>query len=151
MPWSRGPPELGITAYWSSGKDRKGDWSDPTMIRLTSTRTARRFGGRVREGVRRLRPLFERRKSGRVKAESIVGCSLGRVMNLSTGGIRVRTRRRLGVVITVDLSTSTGRVRVRCEVVWTRRQGFGRYLNGLRFVEVTPAISRQISMLTSVI
>jgi len=121
------------------------------MSRLSPTRAARRIGGRLRDGARRLRPLFERRKSGRVKADRAVSCNLGSVVDFSSSGMRIRSKRRLGGIVSLDLSTSSSRLRFNCEVIWSKRLGFRRYMSGLQFCETTPALSRQLSNINSVL
>lgn len=98
----------------------------------------------VRAGAARLRPLGERRQSGRVKAHKL-GCNWGSVIDLSSGGMRLRSPRRLRGALEVELWTRTLRVTVHAEVVWCSRAGFRKYDTGLEFHDVTDEINRDLT------
>ncbi|MHC4416479.1 MAG: PilZ domain-containing protein [Planctomycetota bacterium] len=106
---------------------------------------ARAVGRTIRAGAGRLRPLFERRRSGRVNAERKVACDKGAVVNLSVGGMRLRSHRRWSGKLDVDLWAASARVTVRAQVIWSRRVGFRRFEVGLKFIEVTPDILRALT------
>ena len=98
---------------------------------------------RIRTSARRLRPIFERRDSSRVKVT--VACNLGSVQDLSTGGMRIRTRRRLKGTVQLELWTPSRRLELQGEVKWTKRLGFRRYMNGLAFGNITPEVAAQLT------
>ncbi len=98
---------------------------------------------RIRNSARRLRPIFERRDSSRIKVT--VACDLGSVEDLSTGGMRIRTRRRLRGTVQLELWTPSRRLELKGEVRWTKRLGFRKYLNGLSFNNITPEVAAQLT------
>ena len=98
----------------------------------------------VRAGAARLRPLTERRRFGRFGAQRL-GCNLGRVMDLSGGGLRVRCSRRLNGMVEVKLWTAKRRTTVQTKVAWARRIGFRKYELGLEFQDLTPEAKQDLS------
>ena len=99
---------------------------------------------RVRAGAARLRPLTERRKAGRIKGGK-VSCNWGSVIDISGGGMRVRSLRRLRGCLEVVIWTHHRRVTVRAEAVWCIRVGFRKYDVGLQFLDVTEDIKRELT------
>ena len=104
----------------------------------------RRMTNTVRAGAARLRPLTDRRRFGRFNAGRL-GCNLGRVMDLSGGGMRVRCPRRCSGIVEVQLWTVTRQTTVQAKVVWTRRIGFRKYELGLEFRDLTPETTQDLS------
>ena len=79
----------------------------------------RQITAKVRAGASRFRPLSERRKTGRLKGESL-HCSRGKVMDLSAGGMRLRSSRRYSSKLTIDLASHSRQISVPAEVRWTK-------------------------------
>ena len=104
----------------------------------------RSMSNTVRAGAARLRPLAERRNFGRFRADRL-GCNLGRPMDLSGGGMRIRTTRRMSGLVDVKLWTANQQATVKAKIVWTRRIGFRRYELGLEFRDLTPGIRQDLS------
>lgn len=98
----------------------------------------------VRAGAQRLRPLSDRRKFGRFKGTRL-GCNLGRVMDLSGGGMRIRRATRLSSQMEVQLWTAKRRMALQAKVAWVRRIGFRKYEIGLEFLDLTPEITQNLS------
>ena len=74
-----------------------------------------------------------RRRGGRVRPE-LLDCNLGSIHDLSPGGIRVRTRRRLGGTRRVILRREgDGGLMLYASVRWSRRIGFLEHEVGLAF------------------
>lgn len=76
--------------------------------------------------------------------------SLGDVINLSSGGVKVRRRGKppaLGDEIDIELRGSEIVAPLRARVVWTRQTGlFGRHCEvGLRFAELNEDQSRRLT------
>lgn len=110
----------------------------------------RTIGRRLSTGTRKVRPLFERRHNGRIKAERAVACNLGEVLNLSSGGMRVHAARRLRGRHKVELWSATASVQVWADVKWAKRDGLRRFDVGLEFLDVTPEIAAQLARFASV-
>jgi hypothetical protein len=98
----------------------------------------------VRAGAARLRPLGERRKTGRIKGGKL-RCNLGSVIDISAGGMRVRSSRRLQGHVKVELWTHLRRAKVRAEVVWCGRLRFRRYEVGLQFLDMSDEAKQDLT------
>jgi hypothetical protein len=85
-----------------------------------------------------------KRKFGRLKC-SMAHCTLGEILDLSAGGMRVRTRTRptAGQAIETVLLTQHGALPVRCTVRWVKRVRFFWFEAGLMFSELD-ANSRRV-------
>lgn len=83
----------------------------------------------------------ESRRAGRLRCQA-VRCSLGEVLDLSAGGMRVAAKRDPGIsadtVFDVRIDSPTGPCTVKAHVVWVTKRGWRRYELGVRFVELTP-------------
>lgn len=73
-----------------------------------------------------------RRVTGRVKVENSLECNLGRVVDLSAGGLCVVSRKPLDGVVVVTLSDSEGGLTCEAKVVRSLRLGFFRHEVGLQ-------------------
>ncbi len=76
-----------------------------------------------------------------------MGSNVGIVVDLSDGGMRVRSRRRQYGAVDVELTTRTDVVRVKAKVVWTRKIGFRRHEMGFQFLDMTPETSARVAAL----
>ena len=117
------------------------------MPRSYQTRPSRNLSTRIREGARRLRPLFERRTGGQRKPVRRISCNLATVLNISPGGMRVRSTRRLEGVHELEVWDRSTQASVRVEVVWSRKLAFRRYEIGLRFLELSAENRSRIEQL----
>ena len=97
----------------------------------------RTLSDRIRQSASRLRPFIDRRRTGRRKRADEIFSNLGTVVNLSPGGVRIRSSRRLHGTQTFELWAGNVRVKVRAEIVWTRKTGFRRHEIGMRFLDLT--------------
>ncbi len=100
-----------------------------------------------RTKAQKLTQVADRRKTGRLKEGWTLSCSLGRVRDLSAGGMRLVSRRRLRGKLELDLWDINRGVRVRAEVVWTKRLGFRRHEVGLKFRDLSPDLVRDLTAL----
>ncbi len=96
-----------------------------------------------RSGVARME-LTERRRFGRFKAQRL-GCDKGVVLDLSGGGMRLRSNRRMNGRIAVKVWTPREGVTVHGHVVWTRRLGFRKYEIGVEFCDLTPTMKQGLN------
>ena len=110
----------------------------------TGKRVIRRMSQSVRAGAARLRPLTDRRRCGRFRGTRL-GCNIGRVVDLSGGGLRVRRATRLSSQMDVKLWTPKRQITVLAKVAWVRRIGFRKYEIGLEFLDMTPDTQKDLS------
>ncbi len=107
-------------------------------------RVIRRMSQSVRAGAARLRPLTDRRRFGRFRGTRL-GCNIGRVVDLSGGGLRVRRATRISSQMDVKLWTPKRQITVLAKVAWVRRIGFRKYEIGLEFLDMTPETRKDLS------
>ncbi len=110
----------------------------------TGKRVIRRMSQSVRAGAARLRPLTDRRRFGRFRGTRL-GCNIGRVIDLSGGGLRVRRATRISSQMDVKLWTAKRQITVPAKVAWVRRIGFRKYEIGLEFRDLTPETQKDLS------
>jgi hypothetical protein len=88
-----------------------------------------------------------RRRFGRLPLEA-VQCDLGKVLELSANGMRVKTRKLPEGVFTVRIFGLGMELEVQGHVVWSKRAGLlGAKMAGVEFLEVSPTVSRQLTTL----
>ena len=90
------------------------------------------------------RPLSERRKFGRIKGGQL-RCNRGTVIDISSGGMKLRSRTRIQGKMKIKLWTHLRDATVPAQVVWTERLGFRKYDIGLQFYDVTDEIADTLS------
>ncbi len=76
-------------------------------------------------------------------------CNLGRVLDLSSGGVRLLSRRKLRGWHVIRLFDRDDDVHIDVEVRWSRRLGLWKHEIGLRFLNVTSDIAVQLTTLVS--
>ncbi len=84
------------------------------------------------------------RRHGRLRCQD-VECSLGKVLDISRGGMRVRMIRKLPAKVgafTVRLAAMGLEVYVTCTVRWTKPAGLLRHEAGLAFAPVDEKTAR---------
>jgi hypothetical protein len=91
---------------------------------IAATKTEQATGG--------VRP----RKWGRVRIESLP-CNLGCVLDLSAGGLRIRSPKKLGGSVEVILGNGSQRLILQATVVWQKRRGWKSFEAGLSFNELS--------------
>ena len=79
------------------------------------------------------------RRSPRHKGSEL-GCDLGKVIDLSTTGMRIACTGKPPVATgeqgTVKITAEDGAVKIPFEAVWVRRTGFRKHEIGLKFVKL---------------
>ncbi len=86
----------------------------------------------------------ERRAHGRLPQE-LLQSSLGPVLDLSIGGMRVQSVKAPKGTIDVELLDFEGPVAVRADVMWVRKLGFRKYEVGLNFPHVPAEVAKQLT------
>lgn len=115
---------------------------------LRPTDLLRRIEQTIRAGIRRSLRLVTRRRAGRLRAGR-VSCSLGSVIDLSGGGLRLLGPRRLTGEMDVELWDQNRRVVVPGCVVWSKRLRNHSYEIGLEFGTIPPDVARKLSALAT--
>lgn len=81
------------------------------------------------------------REHERVAAQGIT-CHLGQVLDISAGGMRVRTEGTPGVqkgdTVSFGVRSNRHKVSVQGQVLWTRRSGWKNYEIGVRWLDASP-------------
>ncbi len=87
---------------------------------------------------------IENRRYGRLKGPGIA-CSAGMVIDLSAGGVRIFSKRRLKgqIEVVFDLGDQE-KLGVKCRIVWCRRIGFRAYLVGLQFIDLPLSAAKRL-------
>ena len=89
-----------------------------------------------------------RRIPGRLPQEQLVS-SLGPVLDLSAGGMRVLSTRPLLGMRDVGLRGGDVSVKLSTKVAWSRRLGFRRHEIGLTFLDVDQELVTVLSRISS--
>ncbi len=90
----------------------------------------------------------EHRRAGRINIGELK-CNLGRVLDLSSGGVRLLSRRKLRGQHEITPFDSDGGVRIEAEVTWSKRHGLWKHEIGLRFLDVPSDIAAQLATLAT--
>jgi anti-sigma B factor antagonist len=85
-----------------------------------------------------------RRKFKRFCPESLT-CDRGEIVDISAGGMKIRSRRRLRRRVKLRLRSDTIELPLVARVAWSRRLGFRRYEIGLSFVDLTTHDARELA------
>jgi len=94
--------------------------------------------------IRRAANGSDRRRSGRLMLEGLF-TDRGPVLDLSRGGMRLMSTRKLTGTVTVRVFSHRGTFQVTGSVAWTRRNGFRQHEIGLRFHDVSEEL--QVTLL----
>ena len=78
----------------------------------------------------------DRRRHRRVKGTGAVTSTLGTILDISAGGMRVVGKKEAEGQGRVELVSATDRVVVRARVVWCHKVGFRKYVMGLEFIDL---------------
>jgi len=89
-----------------------------------------------------------RRIPGRLPQEQLVS-SLGPVLDLSAGGMRVLSTRPLLGMRDIGLRGGDFSVKLSTKVAWSRRLGFRRHEIGLTFLDVDEELASMLSRISS--
>ncbi len=88
----------------------------------------------------------QRRQYGRVGLDSVKS-SLGRVLDLSAGGMRVGCHRAAttDTAVSFTLHADDDSIALQGTIAWVRKLGFMRFEMGVQFTDLTPEISQVIT------
>jgi hypothetical protein len=87
----------------------------------------------------------DRRRFRRVKATGAVSCNLGRVLDISIGGLRVLSKTKTDGQGRVELSSVNLRVVVPARVVWCHKVGFRKFVMGLEFLDLDSELIQKVT------
>ncbi len=93
-------------------------------------------------------PRDGRRIPGRVPQEMLVS-TLGPVLDLSTGGMRVLATRPVDGKLDVELKGGHVGLTLEAKVSWARRLGFRRFELGLAFVNVDDELAKILTRISN--
>ncbi len=99
-----------------------------TMMRVIGRRDGRRLAGRL--------------------AQEGLECNLGPVLDLSSGGLRILSKRPREGELTVHLDGFDMTLKLQAKVVWTTRHGFRRHEMGLELLHVDEEMGRILSRIS---
>ena len=88
----------------------------------------------------------ERRRAVRVNVRQLK-CNLGRVLDISSRGARLISRRKLRGWHVIRLFDRDGDVHIDVEVRWSRRHGLWKHEIGLQFLNVQSDIAAKLTAL----
>jgi hypothetical protein len=87
-----------------------------------------------------------RRRHGRLEQESLV-CDLGPILDLSATGMRIIARRLPKREFEAEIYGIGVRLHIRGEVRWSKRIGLMRFELGIRFIEPSCELTKQLTEL----
>lgn len=90
-----------------------------------------------------------RRASGRLMVSRDVRCNLGEVVDLSISGMRLLGSKATCGEVGLSLVAPGFSIRLKAEVVWSKRLGFRRHMLGVRFLDVDPYSSALLTRIAS--
>ena len=115
---------------------------------ITMSKTSSDDSSAIKRAVESTLSGPEDRTTVRLKVE-FLKCNLGAVLDLSLGGVRVRSRRALRGGHMVKLYNSDTSVLLKAEVRRCDRIGLGNYEVGLEFIDVSPNVAENLRMLAT--
>jgi len=77
-----------------------------------------------------------RRFAGRLPLEN-VNCSLGKILDISAGGMRVRCKQPPERLVSVVIRVEDTNIELDAKIVWMRKVGFRKFDAGLKFLDVS--------------
>ena len=86
----------------------------------------------------------EQRRFGRFKASKTIFCSHGKVLDVSSGGVRVLSKKPLEGSFEINLGEPGNEVEIEARVAWCKQHGRKKYEVGLELQGVTPQIRQQL-------
>lgn len=97
-------------------------------------------------GVRTESPGHERRREARVSAHD-VSCNRGKVVDMSSRGMRIvsRSKWREGEMLPLTLQCGAMRVTTPARCIWARREGMFTWVIGVAFMHATDEQRRRVS------
>lgn len=101
-----------------------------------------------RSGVERILKTVNRRRFGRLNC-GWVHCNLGRVLDLSAGGMRLLSDTELAGEVDLELRQREERLMLRAEVSWSKRSASGGFEIGLDFFPLTEDDARLLSTIAT--
>ncbi len=114
---------------------------------LSRADTSGTIGRSIAATVARVRQACEKRRWGRIRT-SVLPCNLGRVLDISAGGLRVISRKPLEGTVEVLLGEPQHRVALQAKVAWQRQVSRREFESGLYFGEIAPDVRARLMKLS---
>lgn len=99
-------------------------------------------------GMKKPSDLSERRSPGRVPQEALI-CDLGPVLDLSSGGMRILSKRPLKDLVKAKVWAFDFCMTLDTRVAWSNRLGFRRHEIGLEFINVDEPVSKILGRISA--
>ena len=90
----------------------------------------------------------QNRRAGRINVGELT-CDLGRLVDVSAGGVRLISRHKLSGRHEIALFDEDGGVRIEAEVRWSKRHGLVKHEIGLQFLNVPPDVAAKLTALVN--
>ncbi len=87
-----------------------------------------------------------KRSTGRIACE-LVRSSVGKVLDVSRTGLRVRSRKKAGKIddiVIFQVTGANGQTALKAKVVWTEKRGFRNHETGLELVDMSERQRREM-------
>ena len=123
---------------------RRGTDRESVAINSYFANTFQSIDRSIRSTVAAAKNTVEQRRSGRFKASRTIACNLGRVLDLSAGGMRLLSRRELPDVVELEFGEPDNIVEVSARVIWRKQHGRREFESGLAFDDITPQMQQQL-------
>jgi len=89
--------------------------------------------------------MDDRRRGGRIRCLDL-RCSLGKVLDLSSTGMRVLAKKiRQGQPVLIHLADEHGEIMLRAEAMWIKPRALRAKEVGLRFLDMEPQLRHRIA------
>lgn len=99
-------------------------------------------------GMKKPSDLSERRSPGRVPQEALM-CDLGPVLDLSSGGMRILSKRPLQDLVKAKVWAFDFSMTLDTRVAWSNRLGFRRHEIGLEFTNIDEQVSKILGRISA--
>lgn len=99
-------------------------------------------------GMKKPSNLSDRRSPGRIPQEELM-CDLGPVLDLSSGGMRILSKRQLEDIVKAKVWAYDFSMTLDTRVAWSNRLGFRRHEIGLEFINIDDSISKILGRISA--
>lgn len=80
-----------------------------------------------------------------------LSCNLGELVDISAGGLRLISKRKLKGTVTLRLWNDVSGLILQAAVVWTRKIRMRKYESGLEFISLKPDTIRELALIVATV